>query len=237
LNCELPPLDDRRVRQALNYAVNREDVLALLNGRGIPARGIVPPNMPDYDPALPAYTYDPTRARALLASAGQAAGFTTELWTQSGDLDLKIAQKIQQDLAAVGVTLRIKQVAWSPFLEAIRQPRTVPMFDLGWNADFPEPSNFLQVLFHSSQHDANNHTFYSNPVFDRLIERALHTTDPTTRMRLYADAEHLIVEDAPVIFLYHPISYAMRAPRVHDYRIHPLVPPRLTDVWLTPAAG
>ena len=182
----MPPLDDRRVRQALNYAVNKNDVIALLNGRGVPAKGIVPPGMPGLRRATSTgYPYDPARARALLAEAGQGAGFTTELWTQGSDLDLKIGQKIQRDLAQVGVTMEIKQVAWSTFLEAIRQPRTVPLFDLGWSADFPDPSNFLDVLFHSSRFDANNHSFYANPGV-RPPARARAHASPTRRARTAA---------------------------------------------------
>ena len=234
LNCRMPPLDDRRVRQALNYAVNRAEVIALLNGRGIPARGIVPPNLPGYHGDFPGYGFDPTKARALLAEAGHAQGFATELWTQGADTDVKIAQKIQQDLAKIGVDLGIKLVAWSPFLEAIRQPRTVPIFDLGWSADFPDPSNFLDVLFHSSRWDANNHTFYANPTVDRLLDRARTLADEVERVHLYAEAERLIVEDAPAIFLYHPITYVIRHPRVHGYAIHAFLPARLTEVWLDP---
>ncbi len=235
LNCQMPPLDDRRVRQALNYAVNKDDVVALLNGRGIPAKGIVPPGMPGYASGTVGYPYDPERARALLREAGQGAGFTTELWTQGSDLDLKIAQKVQRDLADVGVTMEIKQVAWSSFLEAIRQPKTVPLFDLGWSADFADPSNFLDVLFHSSHWDANNHTFYANPAFDRLLDQARTLADAEARNRLYAQAERILVDDAPVILLYHPISYVMLQPRVHGYTIHPLLPSRFIDVWLDPA--
>jgi peptide/nickel transport system substrate-binding protein/oligopeptide transport system substrate-binding protein len=234
LNCQMPPLDDRRVRQALNYAVNKADVIALINGRGVPARGIVPPNMPGYHTDFPGYTFDPEKARALLAEAGHADGFTTEFWTQGADTDVKIAQKIQQDFARIGVTLEIKLVAWSAFLEAIRQPRTVPVFDLGWSADFPDPSNFLDVLFHSSHWDANNHSFYGNPAVDRLLDEARDLTDASERARLYAEAERLIVDDAPIIFLYHPITYVMHHPRVHGYQIHPMLPARVTDVWLDP---
>ena len=234
LNCQMTPLDDRRVRQALNYAVNRAEVIALLNGRGIAARGIVPPNLPGYHTDFPGYAFDPAKARALLAEAGWAQGFEIELWTQGSDTDVKIAQKIQQDLAKVGVELGIKLVAWSSFLEAIRQPRTVPLFDLGWSADFPDPSNFLDVLFRSSRWDANNHTFYGNPAVDRLLDRAGAHADQAERMRLYAEAERLIVEDAPVIFLYHPITYVIRQPRVHGYTIHALLPARVTEVWLDP---
>ena len=98
LNCQMPPLEDRRVRQALNYAVNKQDVIALLNGRGIVAQGIVPPGMPGYTSDVVGYPYDPERARALLREAGLSAGFTTEIWTQGSDLDLKIGQKIQQGI-------------------------------------------------------------------------------------------------------------------------------------------
>jgi ABC-type transport system substrate-binding protein len=183
------------------------------------------------------YPYDPERARTLLREAGQGGGFTTELWTQGSDIDLKIGQKVQRDLAEVGVTLEIKQVTWSTFLEAIREPKRVPLFDLGWSADFPDPSNFLDVLFHSSRWDANNHSFYGNPAFDRLVEGARTLRDPGERRRLLLQAERLLVEDAPVILLYHPISYVMLQRRVHGYTIHPLLPSRFADVWLDPEPG
>lgn len=234
LNCQMPPLDDRRVRQALNYAVNKADVIALLNGRGVPATGIVPPGMPGYVATTAGYPYDPARARALLREAGQGGGFTTELWTQGSDLDLKIGQKVQRDLAEVGVTMEIKQVSWSSFLEAIRQPKTVPLFDLGWSADFPDPSNFLDVLFNSARWEDNNHSFYANPAFDRMLERARPLLDPAARNRAYAEAERVLVDDAPVILLYHPISYVMLQRRVHGYTIHPLLPSRFVDVRLDP---
>jgi ABC-type transport system substrate-binding protein len=234
LNCQMPPLDDRRVRQALNYAVNKDDVVALLNGRAIPAKGVVPPGMPGYVSDVTGYPYDRKRARTLLQEAGQAAGFTTELWTQGSDLDLKIGQKVQRDLADVGVTLEIKQVAWSSFLDAIRQPKTVPVFDLGWSADFPDPSNFLDTLFRSSRWDANNHSFYANPAFDALLDRARVEPDATKRNRVYLEAEHVLVDDAPVILLYHPVSYVMLQRNVHGYAIHALLPARYTDVWIDP---
>lgn len=233
-NCQMPPLDDRRVRQAMNYAVNKDDVVAIVNGRGVPAQGIVPPGMPGYEREVAGYPYDPVRARALLAESGHAAGFTTELWTQSGDLDIKIAQKVQHDLAAVGITMEIKQVAWSSFLEAIRQPRTVPLFDLGWSADFPDPSNYLDTLFHSGRTDANNHTFYANPALDRLLDEARGLPVGPTRLARYHEAERIVVDDAPVLLLYHPIVYVMLQPRVHGYTIHPILPARFTDVWLDP---
>jgi len=90
------------------------------------------------------------------------------------------------------------------------------------------------VLFHSSRWDANNHTFYANAEFDRLLEHARTLPDRVARNREYLTAERLLVDDAPVILLYHPISYVMLQPRVHDYTIHALLPARFTEVWLDP---
>jgi len=232
INCAVPPLDRVKVRQALNYAVDKAGVIKLIGGRGIEAHGVLPPNMPGYDANLTGYPYDPRRARKLLRAAGLPHGFKTVLWTQNRETDLRVAQKIQQDLAAVGVSIEIKTVAWASFLEAIREPGRVPLFDLGWFADFPDPANFLEVLFDSRNFGANNHTFYINPKVNKLLANAREISDEEKRIQTYQEVERIVVADAPWIFLYHPITYAALQPRVHNYRIHPLRPPRVDRVWL-----
>lgn len=242
LNCRRPPLDDRRVRQALNYAVDRHKLLRLLNGRGVPARGAVPPNMPGYPQRPEVYVFDRERARALLASAGHPHGFEATLWLRNDETALRIAQSLQQDWAAVGVQVRLKPLAWGPFLDAVRHSPAVDMFLLGWEADFPDPSNFLEVLFHSRQIGVNNHTQYSNSEVDALLERA-SLADPAQRLDLYRRAEDMVIEDAPWVFLYHPRSYVIVSTRLQGFRLHPWRPPRLSRTWLAgvqssgPAAG
>jgi peptide/nickel transport system substrate-binding protein len=232
LNCTFPPLTDRLVRLAINYAINKEKLLRLINNRGVVARSILPPGMPGYDPALVGYEFDPAHARRLLAAAGYPHGFGTTLWVRADEESSRLAQAVQQDLADVGVHVEIHPIAWAPFLEAVRTPGLVPMFLLGWEADFPDPSNFLEVLFHSKNRGSNNDTFYSNPAVDRVLDQAAVTVDPEKRLQLLQQSERLIMADAPWVPLYHPVEYQVVQGRVRNYRLNPLRPPRLDDVWL-----
>ena len=145
-----------------------------------------------------------------------------------------LGQSIQQDLDLVGVHLRLKAVAFAPFLEAIRQPRTVPLFFSGWEADFPDPSNFLDVLLSRQQWGGNNDAFFSDPRVNTLLAEAAPLSDLTRRYALYRTAERIIVGDAPWVFLYYPITYEIRQPWVHGYVLNPMRPARLEKVWLSP---
>jgi len=232
LNCTMAPFTDARVRRAINHAVNKGKLLQLINNRGVAARSILPPKMPGYDPTIPGYDFDPVRARSLLAEAGYPNGFSTSLWIRSDEDTRRLAQAIQQDLADVGVHAEIHPIAWGPFLEAVRTPGLVPMFVLGWEADFPDPSNFLEVLFHSKNRGSNNDTFYSSPNVDRLLDLASTSIDQGARLRLLQQVERLIMADAPWVPLYYPVTYEVVQPRVRGYHLPPLRPPRLEEVWL-----
>jgi peptide/nickel transport system substrate-binding protein len=237
MNCRIAPFTDRRVRQALNFAVNKEKLLRLINNRGVIAKGFLPPNIPGYNPDVAGYGFDAQRARQLLTEAGYGAGFDTTLWARWDDTTSRLAQSVQQDLAEVGVRAQIKAIAWGPFLEAVRSPDLVPLFFLGWEADFPDPSNFLEVLLHSKYIGTNNDTNYSNPEVDGLLDQAAHTTDSAARFALLRAVEVRASADAPWVFLYHPVSYAVVNPRVRGFQLHPLRPARFERVWLADVAA
>jgi peptide/nickel transport system substrate-binding protein len=146
---------------------------------------------------------------------------------------MMIGQSIQQDLALVGVQVELKPVAWAPLLEAIRQPDTVALVDLGWEADFSDPQNFLEVLLSRKQWGGNNDTFYYNPEVDALLAEAAPLTDQKRRYALYSRAEELVVADAPWVFLYNPVAYVIRQPWVNGYVLNPMRPTRLERVWLS----
>jgi ABC-type transport system substrate-binding protein len=234
LNCALPPFDRAAVRQAFNLAIDRERLLELVDHRGVVAQGILPPDMPGHDPTLHGFPHDPAGARAHLADAGLAGGFETVLWTGRDDTSLRIAQSVQQDVRGLGVAVRIKPVDFPALIEAVRHPGQVPLFLLGWEADFPDPSNFLTVLLHSRA--TNNHTFYASPEVDRLLDAAEPLVDPGRRFALFRAAEALVVRDAPWVPLFHPVNFVVRHPRVRDYRLHPLRPARVETTWLADAA-
>jgi ABC-type transport system substrate-binding protein len=125
-------------------------------------------------------------------------------------------------------------VAFPPLLEAVRQPKTAELFMFGWEADFPDPENFLDVLFSRKQWGANNDTFYFNPRLDALLAEAAPMSDLKQRYEYYREAEKLVVADAPWAFLHHPVTYVILQPWVHDYTLNPMRPTRLEKVWLTP---
>src|SRR5262249_22653644 len=98
INTKMKPLDDLKVRQALNMAINKDRIVKIINGRATPATQVLPPLMPGYDKAYKGYAYDPAKAKRLLAEAGFPDGFSTELYTMNADPNPRIAQAIQQDL-------------------------------------------------------------------------------------------------------------------------------------------
>ena len=233
MNCQMPPFTDVKVRQAINYGIDRAKLVGVLNGRGVVATGVLPPNLPGFDPNLKGYSYDPKKARELLEEAHMGSGFSFELWMRADTNMLMLGQSIQQDLALVGIHVEIKPVAWGPFLEAIRDPHTVPAFLSGWEADFPDPENFLSVLLSRQQWSSNNDSFYYNAEFQKLIDRAADETDFKVRYQLYDQAEKIAVEQAPWAFLYYPVVYAITQPWVRDYILNPMRPTRFEHVWVT----
>jgi oligopeptide transport system substrate-binding protein len=234
MNCQMRPFNDVRVRRAFNYAVNKDKFIAVFNRRGIAASGILPPGLPGYDPSIRGYAYDPAKARRLLEQAGISKDFTAQLWIRADETQMMLAQSIQQDLALVDVHVLLKPVAWPPLLEAIRQPDTVELALSGWEADFPDPENFLEVLFAHKQWGANNNSFYYNPRVDALFAQAARLSDMKERYTIYDEAQKIIVNDAPWVFLYYPVAYVIRQPSVHGYMLNPMRPTRLEHVWLDP---
>ncbi len=233
MNCQMPPFDDVRVRRAFNYAVDKHKLVQVLNDRGVVAHGVLPPNLPAFDPSLAGYSYDPGKARQLLEQAGVGKNFAPLLWLRPDRTALILGQSIQQDLDLVGVHVVLKPIAWGPFLDAIRQPRTVPLFMLAWEADFPDPANFLDVLLSRKQWGSNNDTFYYNPEVDRLLAEAAPLTELKRRYALFDQAERIVVADAPWVFLFNPINYAIVQPWVHGYVLNPMRPTRFEKVWLS----
>jgi ABC-type transport system substrate-binding protein len=234
INCQMAPFTDVRVRRAFNYAINKDKFIAVFNRRGVAASGILPPGLPGSDRTIQGYPYDPAKARQLLEQASIPRNFTPQLWIRADETQMMLAQSIQQDLLQVGVHVVLKPVAWPPLLEAIRQPGTVELVLSGWEADFPDPENFLEVLFARKQWGANNNSFYYNPRVDALFAQAARLTNMNGRYRIYDEAQKIIVSDAPWVFLYYPVTYVIRQPWVHGYMLNPMRPTRLDHVWLDP---
>ncbi len=223
-NCQKPPLNDARVRQAICFAVDREKIRAtVFESRGIAAAGPIPPLLrKTLPPLVDQYPYDPAKARSLLAAAGYPDGFPLRITIAFLPETLAVVEVIQHYLQAVGIRCQILQLEWSSFKETVARGET-DVFWLSWWADYPDIENFLYPLFHSSNYGAGgNRTFYSNARVDDLIEQAQQTPDEHLRLAAYAEAERLIIADAPMVFFWHTTDYFLCHARVRGFIPHPL---------------
>ena len=241
MNTEISPFDDVLVRQAVNYAVDKKRIIRLMSGRGVPARGVLPPGMPGFNPHRTGYPYTPAKAKQLLREAGYPEGFETELWINANmNTEVRQSQAIQQDLAKVGIKVSIKAVTGATRIEAVGRRKTVPMAHFGWYQDYPDPSNFLDVLLSGhriTEVNSNNVAFYDNSEVNDLLSRAAYDLDPQHRLSLYQQAESIIVDEAPWVFLYHPNMYILRQPWLHGLDLNPVWPIRYERMWIDTGKG
>jgi len=183
LNTKMKPFDNVKVRQALNMAVNKERVARILNGRATPANQPLPPLMPGYDTSFTGYAYDVAKAKALLAEAGFADGFETVLYSTNTDPQPRIAQAIQQDLAAIGVKAEIRALAQANVIAAGGTEGEAPMIwsgGMAWIADFPDASNFYGPILGcaGAVQGGWNWSWYCNKDLDARAVAADSMSDP-----------------------------------------------------------
>jgi len=229
------PFNDVKVRQAFAHATNKEGIAkVLLQKTVIPAKGILPPEIPGYNEQLTGLVYDPEQAKALLAESSykEASNLPPIVFGTSGvgDTDPLAAALTEMYADILGVDIEINQVSWDAFQEDLYS-HVFQMFMLGWVADYPDPEDFLDVLFYSDSEQ--NHARYRNPEVDALLEQARREADHEKRLGLYRQAEEIIVDDAPWIPIYHGITYLLVKPYVEGLTVTPQGEYHLTDARLT----
>ena len=228
-DCERPPLSDKRVRQAICFAINRERFLReVYGGMAEPAIGPIPPGVLGYDSSERGYDYDPARARVLLEEAGYSNGFDTEIWwPQSVN---PAVECFKEDLAEIGIRAEFRYVVAAEMQRALRM-RMVPIAGRDWYADYPDPDNFTYVLFNSRNRDLFI-TTYSSEEMDRLTDEARAVMNREQRAEIYREVTKLLLEDAPCAFLAHRRSFVAYRPNLEGVTLHllsPFITPK--DLW------
>jgi peptide/nickel transport system substrate-binding protein len=238
INNQKKPFDDKRVRQALNYAVNKDAIVRdVLKGTGSLSRGPVLPATWGAEPTLKPYPFDPERARKLLAEAGYPNGFSTSLWVpESGSgmqSSVAMSTVIQSNLKAVGVTVALQTMEWGAYLAKLRT-KEQELFALSWMAGNEDPDLVMYPLLHSSQWTPTgpNRALYKNARFDELLHQARLTTDQGKRAEFYREAQRILVDDPPWIFIDHEIQTAAHARRVQGLKLHPSFDLRVETISL-----
>ena len=239
LNVNEPPLDDLKVRQALNLAIDKQEIATIVLGdQVVPANGILPPGFPGYSSNVQGYSFDPVRAQELLKQSKYGDDLdsmppititTAGSFGANGSLDMEVVLQMWE--MNLGVSAEFQQTEFATFLKDLHK-RRFQMFDIGWIADYPDPENFLDILFYSDS--SNNHTNYNNSEVDRMLLEARVETDETIRYATYNEIEQIILDEAPWIPLwYSGERYTLVKPNVHDYFQTPLIIPRLRHVFLS----
>lgn len=219
-----PLARSRLLRQALNYAIDRERIIRhILHGLAEPAHyGVIPPGFPGFSPQTIGYRYDPQRARQLLAAAGYPEGRglpSLVLQLGASPRTLSVAEAIQQQLAEFGIHLELRQVNFPQHLAMVRQGQCM-LWRTNWVADYPDPENFM-ALFYSSYAapEGPNTTRFRLAQVDSLYERALIESVPERRFELYRQMERRVLDEAPWVLLYYP-------------RLIRLLQPTVAGMWL-----
>lgn len=233
-NLKNPLFTDKRVRQAIAYAVDKKEIIdGVLLGLGKDATGPYKPDTWVYNPNVRKYPYDPKKAKELLAEAGwkdinhdgilekDGKPFVFEIITNEGnELRAKCAEIIQRRLSEVGIRVKIRTIEWAAFTNNFIRKRKFDATILGWNIPM-EPD--LYDVFHSSKTkpDELNFVSYNNPEVDRLIEKGRGTFDQAERKKYYDRMQEIMAEDQPYLFLYVPDALPIYQKRFHGIEVAP----------------
>ena len=229
-----PPFDDPLVRRAFAMALDVDKLVEVVRqGYVQRASGFLPPGMPGYTPDAPGIPYDPPEARRLLEQSnyGGAGNLPPIVYTTSGQggVGATLSAMVEMWRVNLGVEVSVHQIPSDVYFYRLDE-EVDNLFDYGWIADYPDPENILDVLFHTGM--ANNVGSYSNPQVDAILEAARTEQDLDRRLALYRRAQETLLEDAAAIPLWYDSTYVLVKPYVKDYAITPQGLPTLERVRL-----
>ncbi len=247
LNTEVAPFDRVAVRRAVAHAVD-PSVLPKVVSDVAPLDRVLPDSVPGPERSEPMRVHDQRAALAEMERAGYPFDPGTGQGGYPGEIeflvvpdsfDQQAAEVFQQQLARVGLRVRLRLVSWATYQAEVSRRRTVAMGRAGWGADFPDPSNFFEPTLSSAaiaDEASQNYAFFADPKFDELLARAHRERDGARRMALYAEAERVVRDQAPWVPTYVSRSLELWHPYVRGYVPHPVIAQRYADVWIDAGA-
>ena len=230
------PFDDVRVRRAINMAIDKKAILeAVYLGSGEPAKNLIPPTMWSYNNNVEDFKYDPEAAKKLLAEAGLAGGFETDLWAMPVQRPYnpdarRIGELMQSDLAKVGIKAKIVSYEWGEYRKRV-QAGDHQMAQLGWTGDNGDPDNFFATLA-SCAAVPNSATKWCNKDYDDAVTKAAATVDQAERAKLYEQAQVVMHDQAPYFLIAHSVGFQPIRNEVTGYVMSPLGGHLFNDVDL-----
>ena len=225
-NVTHPPLDQLKVRQALDMAIDKPAIIkAVYQSAGQLAQNALPPAQWSYDPTIKDATYDPVKARQLLKEAGVAPGTTINLWAMtvqraSNPNARMSAQIIQQDWAKVGIKANIVSYEWGEYIKRAKNGEHDVMI-YGWTGDNGDPDNWLGVLYSCAAVKGSNYAKWCNPDYDKLVQQAKLSSDREQRIKLYQEAQKILKEQVPITPIANSTVFQPLRKEVTDFKISP----------------
>ena len=228
INNNAKPFDNPKVREAINYAVNKEALAKVaFAGYARPATGIIPSQI-EYAEKIGPWPYDPKKARELLKEAGYPQGFSTTLWSGYNDsTSQKVIQFLQQQLAQVGIKTQIRALEAGQrvsLIESVQKPEdaTSKLYYVGWNSSL-DIDWAIRPLFESKNCPPvlANEAYYVNKDVDRLLDEGLKTTDPKTRAEIYRNVQETIWKDVPWGWLVFEDVTSAKRTNLKNFRVLP----------------
>jgi peptide/nickel transport system substrate-binding protein len=237
MNAEIPPFDNVHVRRAVAFAIDRERWVKARNYSLNPTGQMLPPSVAGYDAALPnLQRFDLARAKEEMRLAGYPDGIPepVTMWGTESATMRAYAELLQADLKKIGISVRFKLVTFPVYLEKTATRKTAQILYLGWVMDYPDASNFLELLSSKATRDteSGNRVFYTNPWLDDQLARALVEPDPKKRVAMYREANDFVAREAPWAFFANSMAPQAWQPYVKGYRPHPAYWMPVRDVWL-----
>jgi peptide/nickel transport system substrate-binding protein len=221
------PFDDVRVRQALNYAVDKKAINdSLYKGLAVTMTSPLPPAEWGFDDSLKGYPYDPEKAKALLKEAGYPDGFKTELLAYTSARGYnpagpQLAVAVQGYLKQIGVEASVQQIEFGAYLAKARSGKYDGMFMVGWSGDNGDPDNFVGEIFGSEHIPITNMARFRNPDLDNVLQQARRESDHAKRVELYQQAQKMIVEGAPWIMVNSTLQVRAARKEVKGFQLNP----------------
>ncbi len=239
LNTSKKPFDNLLVRKAINYAINKSEIVKTVYGdMGQVAKNPLPPTMWAYNNNIVDYPYNPTKAKELLKKAGFQNGFSTTIWALPvsrayNPNGKKVAEMIQSQLLNVGIKTKIISYDWGTYIDkTIHGEHDMAL--LGWNGDNGDPDNFLWNLLskESAKIPAGNIAFWKNDKFTNLLKKAKETSIQSRRKELYNEAQVIFHNQAPWVCLAHSVIIEPMKKNVMNFKLYPTGKRIFHYVWL-----
>lgn len=228
MRVDRPPYDNPKLRQAMAHAIDRQRMIDIvMGGKATIAEGFTPPALWWFDPELKSYPYDPAKAKALLAEIGPMQGVELVLSSQPVALYQQISQLAQEQLKAIGLTVKVAPVSVSDWYPQLIQG-AINFLPIRWTQR-PDPDGLFTYLFHSKS--GANTSRYVNAEVDSLLDKARSLGDQAERAALYRKAQALMTRDLPYIPLFFSIEFAAMHDTVHNFVWVADEIPRFREVW------